>query len=440
MRRLLMVTDVFPYASPGRAVRLAKRARLLETRGWHCTILTTPALEESADQRFLRYAPESTEFVTVRDMFENLRRRHYRQLWATQSSQPTERTPGFGFTDMTRLVRQVFRWGLLDYWSVYIPWLALSTSRLLSSGNFSAVVSTSSPFSAHIATYLATRKNHTPWVAEFRDPWANHASLSNKKVRSAIARTIEKVLLRGTSAIVLYEGWFPTGVSHFRRLSDAVGGRAHALPRPGFDPVDYPKDGARPPQDVLTITHYGNFYSTKCDVRPFFQGLVELHARTPDADGRLRVRLLGTIDEDVRRIIHETGADSLVDVVGEVPHAAGVRYLRASGVGLWIGSDGYVENVPGKVFDYVGAQIPVLAICPEGPGAEFIRENALGHVVTGNEPAAIADALSKLLREFDQGECIQVSQETASKFSMVETERRFADILDLVSGQRRSVG
>ena len=318
---------------------------------------------------------------------------------------------------------------------MYLPSATLRARQLIKQGRFDVMVSTSSPHSAHMVAYLATLGTKIPWVAEFRDPWSNHVALVNKRLRRRLARSLEKTLLRRASAILLYEGWFPQGASHFEGMGSGYKQRTHVLPRPGFDPDDFSGGGGRETPGRLTITHYGNFYPGKCNLRPFFEGLAYFCASTPGAADGLRVRLIGNLYESVWKVLQDTGSDTLVEVVGELPHQRGVDYLQESSYGLWIGSDSDVENVPGKVFDYIGAGIPVLAIGHEGPAIEFIREKGLGCVVTPNEPIEVANAIAGLYRDFKDGGNVTIPRKKAMKFSLVQTERQFAQVLD---GVRRT--
>ena len=58
----------------------------------------------------------------------------------------------------------------------------------------------------------------------------------------------------------------------------------------------------------------------------------------------------------------------------------------------------------GKVFEYLAAERPILALVPpEGAAAELLRETGAGWVADPDDPAAIADALSSIASEWERG-------------------------------------
>jgi len=59
--------------------------------------------------------------------------------------------------------------------------------------------------------------------------------------------------------------------------------------------------------------------------------------------------------------------------------------------------------IPGKVYEYIGAGLPILALAPEGETAELIRSNDLGYVVDPKDVDMLKGLLSKLIISKENG-------------------------------------
>jgi hypothetical protein len=77
---------------------------------------------------------------------------------------------------------------------------------------------------------------------------------------------------------------------------------------------------------------------------------------------------------------------------------------------LYIGGDdpGNRRNLPSKLWDYVGAGVPILAVVdPSFRVAEFVREYGLGLVVSPGDEAGIAAAIETLQAQSFESELWQ---------------------------------
>lgn len=100
-------------------------------------------------------------------------------------------------------------------------------------------------------------------------------------------------------------------------------------------------------------------------------------------------------------MFHRPELQGIVKEIGHLPHAESVRYTLGADVLLLVVDDvkGSEGIVPGKVFEYVGARRPVLAIAPEGDVAALIRRTGAGVVVDRHDVAGMAQALAGWLAE-----------------------------------------
>ena len=87
-----------------------------------------------------------------------------------------------------------------------------------------------------------------------------------------------------------------------------------------------------------------------------------------------RLSLAGRVSESVIESLKEYGLDSFVQLEGYVSHIAAIDLQRKSNLLLLLEIDSPETRsiIPGKLFEYLAARRPILAIGPEGSDIEEI--------------------------------------------------------------------
>ena len=122
---------------------------------------------------------------------------------------------------------------------------------------------------------------------------------------------------------------------------------------------------------------------------------------------RIRVKLIGTIDDATRKCVKESGLQHLVELVDYLPHQESVGQLRIADA-LFLPLHGLPKGqrsriVPGKAYEYLAARRPILACLPEGDARELIERSGNGWCADSCDEAAIADALVSLYEAWERG-------------------------------------
>ncbi len=63
--------------------------------------------------------------------------------------------------------------------------------------------------------------------------------------------------------------------------------------------------------------------------------------------------------------------------------------------------------IPGKLYEYMGAGRPILALVPESEAADLVRDLGWGEVAPPDDPEAIAAALRRLLAAKRSGRLVE---------------------------------
>jgi glycosyltransferase involved in cell wall biosynthesis len=163
----------------------------------------------------------------------------------------------------------------------------------------------------------------------------------------------------------------------------------------GWDPAwDAASAAAAPPElevGCVNLVHTGTLSGARGrDPRPLLRALQVL-AGEPEVAARLRLVLAGRPTEDDDQILREH-ASPLVRHVGMLGRAeAHALQRQADGLVLLTGPD--VCEATGKLFEYIGARRPVLALAAGNEAARIVSETGIGLTVPPGDEQAIAAVL-----------------------------------------------
>ncbi len=258
------------------------------------------------------------------------------------------------------------------------------------------VYTTAPPFSMHLVG-LRLASARTFWVAEFRDPWTDNAWKPwhvRTALTDALERRFERRTLRRASLVVAVSD----GIDRlFRRKVERADTRL-LLVRNGIDTLLPPSRSKR--AGPFRIIHVGTFYYGR-DPRPFLAGLAMLRNRRGLAADQLQVELVGqckwfhgiSVEQEVER----RGLTDLVRFHDWIPHAECQRLITEADALLLLAMR-QPDQVPNKLYEYLGTRVPVLALADdEGESALMLRQAGGHQVVADEDPAGVATALEALL-------------------------------------------
>jgi glycosyltransferase involved in cell wall biosynthesis len=381
MKRLLMVAYYFPPLGAVSSLRAAKLASHLPEFGWDVRVLA-PRLGTYYRDASLAFPEERV----VRTGSLELSRFGKKLVDPTAGDSEPARV-GPASARLRELARR-----LLYRPDAQAGWYPLAVSagrRMLRDERFDAVFSSSVPFTAHRVALRLQRDFQLPWVAEFRDPWADALDPGHPARPRRLAE--EKLVLDAARAVVTVS---PDWVRLFR----AKGAREVALVTNGFDPQDLPK--TRRPHGIV-LAHVGNFYPDRQDLADLWPALRDLRGA---AGAGLRLRFIGPLHPVLADEIRAQGLESLVEVTGFLPHRQAVAELVGS-TGLIVAGARDERSrlrgmIPAKIFEYLASGLPILYLgSPASDAAGILAGQPACHVVASGDRAATREALRVMIAQ-----------------------------------------
>jgi len=379
-RRLLVLAYFFPPLAGGGVHRVLSFVRHLPEHGWDCTVIC--AGEEDywvRDASLLARVPASTEVIRVGGGSAL-------SAWLKVRGGAGRRRGGT-FAGL----RAMANWWLLP--DSYVGWAARARAAALArvrGGGIDVLLSTSPPDSVHLAAADVAARTQLPWVADFRDPWIGLSFFTPPTAwHRARQMAMEKRVIEGADLVLA------ASRSHLDALGFTPGTRARAaehLPN-GFEPAP-PGDAPVPDPDHFKLAFTGTLNLME-DAGTLLEAVAEVLGRHPEARRRLRVDLAGPYDLDYEDRALALGLKGIVRFPGALSHADARALQRgADALLLWKPrGEGFRTMVPGKLYEYLDAGRPILAMLPADDEAAGLVRRAGWPVLPPGDRAALARGL-----------------------------------------------
>jgi hypothetical protein len=394
--KILLVSYYFAPANTMGALRITRLASFLIRRGHDVRVLTAldpgppPTLDgDFPDERVLRTAQFDINWLPRR--LATWRRAsgstpETSDTWAVADENPRRRGAGM-LRGASTLYTNAINWP-----DALVGWLpyAWSAGRILfRTWRPDLIYASSPPPTSLLLGKLLAARCGVPWIAEFRDRWSDDPYYAKPAWRQTLEARLEHWLVVSTRAIVtVSEPWA-------KRYAEAYG-KPVLVVLNGFDPDDYARHESKGAVDspFLEIAYTGGIYRGRRDPTPLFRAL----ALMPEGSRDVRVHFYGTDPEHVLPLARELGLADRALVHPHVPRAQAAAVQQQADVLLLMQWDDPREqgNLPGKLFEYLGARRPILGVgLEDGVPATIIRERAAG--CFANDPTQIAAQLAAWL-------------------------------------------
>ena len=375
-RRILVVTYFYPPSTAVGGARWAAMARHLRDMGHEVTVMTSAVHGElpGAGEAVVR----TWDLANAQTLRRLLRR-------------PPPAAPGTATIDTTAprlLTRVVVPDSHVISW---MPGVLAATRRLLRERRIDCLVTSGPPDSTHLLG-LALGRRRPPWIADFRDgwrfeplaePWPTRPQrIAEARLERAVARRAD-IVLGATRPIA-------------EDFAARLGARAEWVPN-GWDPqlaADV-QDATLPAvadAGWATLVHTGTLSGPRGRApRPLLRALRRVNE---EAGRRRRVRLVlaGRTAVQDQRMLAELDLGESVRHVGLLERRAALA-LQRSADALVLLTGSHSSEATGKLFEYLAAGRPILALAEANEAERIVQLTATGITVPPLDEDRIAAAL-----------------------------------------------
>jgi hypothetical protein len=390
MRRLLVVAYYTPPLGLSGVMRVTKLCKFLPEAGWQPLILTVKPVA------YYHYDPHLLDDLRVSRIYRT-ESADPNRLLSLVRSKAKKLTPALaqGLGAGPRLLNYVL---FPDSKIGWLPFGSVAGRHIIDREKPAAILASAPPFTSLLLGVRLKAHAHVPLALDFRDPWPTGFAPPPPHQRAALQRLRRYLVDHSDLVLAVNAG-----------TARAVGPRCEVLDN-GFDPTDFDVEPAR--LKGLSIVHVGNLWRNQAEVL----SLVEALRQRPEA----KLHLAGRVDGATRQRLEN---DPQVRLLGTLPHSEACALMKGADALLYIGKP--VQPVGIKLYEYLGAERPILVWGEGSAEAAGLVEEAGAGVACGRDGAKLAAALDEMKR--DPGRFCRVSRE---RFDRRCQARRLADRLE----------
>ena len=272
-------------------------------------------------------------------------------------------------------------------------------------------------------------------MVDLRDPWTLNFLFDRKPAPARwLERRLEAEVFRAAARVVVTT---ETLAAEYAALYPELAPKFVAV-RNSFDPMELPRREL--PSRPVRLVHFGHVYGGARTLSGVYEALARLRSESAFGTGEVVLDAYGSLPEDERARAEGLGVADVIRVHDPVPYVEGLRRLRAAHL-LLLPTWGTYRGglfLPGKLYDYLLAGAPILAMGDNEELAEILVRTRTGTLVA----ESAVDGIARTLGAAIDGTLAFAPDATAvEEFSAPRAAARLAALFDEVrreDGRRRS--
>ncbi len=276
-----------------------------------------------------------------------------------------------------------------------IFWVKPSVKTLnnyLKENNIDVIISTGPPHSVHLIAKKLKEKHAIKWLADFRDPWSDLYYQKEFKQLSFARRKntfLENSVFKSADCILTVSNFLK---SDFKNKSKRV-----EVITNGFDnEVQSSKEIQL--DEKFSISYIG-LLPKQSNPKNLFKVLGSLCETNLDFKNDLQLNFVGDISDEVKEVINRNNLENKAKFYGYVSHKKAIDFQKKSQVLLLL-----IPNVKksegiltGKLFEYLTANRPILALSPsKGDLFEILSNTNSGNVFSYDDNELLSNEILRL--------------------------------------------
>jgi len=257
-------------------------------------------------------------------------------------------------------------------------------SKYINEHQIETIITTGPPHSLHLIGFQLKEALDVTWLADFRDPWTTigyHKALKLTKSSEAKHLELEQKVLNSADEIIVTS-------NHTKTEFQTKTKQPISVITNGYDSH---KVRVEPKDEKFTLSHIGSLLSERNPI-VLWDVLSEIIIENELFSNAFQLNLVGVVSDDVIESIHQNGLKNYLNVVGYVSHDEALQFQMKSQVLLLIEIDSEDTKaiIPGKVFEYLVSETPILAIGPKDSDIEqIIKSTNTGTYFDYNQKAEL---------------------------------------------------
>ena len=285
------------------------------------------------------------------------------------------------------------------------------------------IITTGPPHSVHLIGLALKEKTNIKWIADFRDPWTAidyfyQLPLTKKSIKKH--HELEEKVLKNADDVIVVGNTMQNNYLKFNL-------NTHTITN-GFD--DFEINHNIHVDNKFSLLHIGMLNADR-NHEILWEVLAEIKQEIPDFKSDLEIKLIGNICNEVLEDIAKHNLSDNLNKIDYVEHNQVIAHQKSAQVLLLL-----INDVPsakgiitGKIFEYLQAQRPILAIAPEnGDLATILQNTNAGFTIDFNDKTNLKKTILSLYNDYKNG-VLEINSLNIEKYHRKELTKELVKIL-----------
>lgn len=407
---LLIITHAYPPKGGGGVQRIVKFAKYLKDFGWHATVVSPKGKNIPwVDEKRLN---EVKNISSIKVPISNT-----------------------GADLISKIKRKLIPIDAFYHWTNDV----LNTLQETETTPFQLIFTSGPPHSVHLIGAKISKQFNLKWVADFRD----HFTLSpeykpSSFIHNYINKKFERKIYQYADGIITNTLTNKGDVfENFRNINKD---KIHTIYN-GYDHADLATSGKKInwSKDKVNYIYLGGLRGDHID-GVFYKTLSNAIKQKPEIANELKIHILGDYSRK-GDLIEKLNLSNIINLINYVPFDEVGDYLEAADAGITWQRDriAYKGTVAGKVYDYIGKQLPIFSIGQdEGEIFNILNDHNIGISASPKELDKSGTQFLAFHKNI-KANIYNYSEETQRtldiKFNRYSQSKQLAEIFNTITGK-----
>ncbi|HMW18565.1 MAG TPA: glycosyltransferase [Accumulibacter sp.] len=289
---------------------------------------------------------------------------------------------------------------------------------------------------AHVIGAELHRRTGVPWLADFRDPMAQDdypkdplTWQSFKRIETRTVNEADLSIFTTPGAARVYRQRYPDAKERIIVLENGYDEESFASSSGASTPSAEPLNAG-----AITLLHSGIVYPEERDPSELIAALRLIKERADAVARNLKIRFRASgHDYLLKELAEKHGVQEMIECCPSVPYRQALsEMLRADGL-LVMQSSGCNEQIPAKIYEYLRAGRPIVALTdPVGDTATTLQAAGVIDIAPLDSAARIAELLIDFANRARRGDRRLPNPDAVRRASRLGRTQELVELLETV--------
>ena len=285
------------------------------------------------------------------------------------------------------------------------------------------IITTGPPHSLHLIGLHLKQSLNIKWVADFRDPWTTigyHKSLKLMNFAKKKHNQLEQKVLNTVDEIIVTS-------NHTKNEFSLKSKQPIKVITNGYDNNSVAINSK---DDKFTISHIGSLLSERNPL-VLWEVLSELVSENQLFANAFQLNFIGIVSDAIINTVKSFGLINHLNILGYVNHDKAIEFQKKSQLLLLIEIDSEDTKaiIPGKLFEYMISETPIIGVGPKDSDVEtIITESNTGSYFLYSEKEKLKIKVLSYFEDFKNGP-LKSNPVGLQKYSRRNLTEKLSDIL-----------